>query len=252
MSQPVAALRGAFAFLTRLPARSREGDWDAFRRSPWAFPVVGLVAGTLAAIPLLAAGTLPAPTVALGYLLAVYLVTGIHHLDGVADLGDALVVHGDADRRREVLTDTTTGVGALLAVSFVVAGLALGGLGLAGLPVLAAVGVAVAAEVGAKLGMAALACFGTAAHEGMGSSVTSAVGPSAVALPVILTLPAVALTWPHPAAAAALAGALLGGALPWAWARVRLGGVTGDVFGAANELGRLLGVHAGVIAWTLW
>ena len=31
----------------------------------------------------------------------------------------------------------------------------------------------------------------------------------------------------------------------------RLGGVTGDVFGAANEIGRLAGLHAGVIVWTL-
>ena len=252
MSRPAAALRGAFAFLTRLPVSGRDGDWEAFRSSPWAFPVVGVAVGALTAIPLLATETLPAPTVALGYLLAVYLVTGIHHLDGVADLGDALVVHGDADRRREVLSDTTTGVGALLAVSVVITGLALGALGLAGLPVLVAIGVAVAAEVGAKLTMAALACFGTAAHEGMGSSVTSAVGPSAVALPAVLALPVVAITWPHPAAMAALGGALIGGALPWAWARARLGGVTGDVFGAANELGRLGGVHAGVIVWTLW
>jgi adenosylcobinamide-GDP ribazoletransferase len=30
-----------------------------------------------------------------------------------------------------------------------------------------------------------------------------------------------------------------------------LGGISGDVLGAANELGRVVGVHAGVVAWTL-
>nr|WP_312912562.1 adenosylcobinamide-GDP ribazoletransferase [Natronosalvus caseinilyticus] len=265
MRTAVRALRGALAFLTRLPVGSRtenvdgaitdtntDRDWKAFRSSPWTITVVGWIVGGLAAVVFLASPVVPAATIAFGYLLAVYALTGIHHLDGVADLGDALVVHGDAERRRAVMTDTTTGVGALLAVSLVVAGLALGALALAGAPVAVAVGVTVAAEVGAKTGMAAMACFGTAVHEGFGSQLTDAGGPSALLGPAALAIPAVALTWPHPAAAAALVGALAGTALPWWWARRRLGGVSGDVFGAANEIGRLLGIHLGVIAWTLW
>ncbi|MFC7213235.1 adenosylcobinamide-GDP ribazoletransferase [Saliphagus sp. GCM10025334] len=260
---PVRALSGAIAFLTRLPVGSRSrnaggettaasDDWEAFCSRPWTFTIVGWIVGTLATIVFLASTWLPAESIAFGYLLAVFGLTGIHHLDGVADLGDALVVHGDADRRRAVMTDTTTGVGALLSVSLVVAGLVLGALALAVAPVAVAVGVAVAAEVGAKTGMAAMACFGTAAHEGFGSQLTDAVGPSTFLGPAALAIPAVALTWPHPAAAAALVGALAGTALPWLWARRRLDGVSGDVFGAANEAGRLLGVHLGVIAWTLW
>lgn len=247
----LAAVRGGVGFLTRVPVGFRDGDWAAFRSRPSAFPIVGYVGGALAALPLLAAGTLPAPTVALGYLLAVYAVFGMHHLDGVADLGDALVVHGDVDRRREVLKDTTTGVGALLAVSVIVVALALAGLGLAGLPALAAVGIAVAAEVGTKLGMAAMACFGDASYEGMGRQFTDASTPVSFVAPAIVAAPAVVVTWPHPAAAVALVSAIAGIALPWYWATRYLGGINGDVFGAANEIGRVAGVHLGVIAWTL-
>ena len=248
----VRAIRGAFAFLTRIPVRHYDGDWDAFVSTPATVPVVGWVVGVGAAIPLLAAGLFPDPTVALAYLLAVYLLTGIHHLDGVSDLGDALAVPGDPSRRREVLKDTTTGVGALLALAAVVVGLALGGLALAGTPVAVAVGVVIAAEVGAKLTMATIACFGSPGHEGLGSQVMNAVSPRTYLLPLALSLPAAALTWPHPAAGAALAGATLAGTLPWLWARGALGGPTGDVIGAANEIGRVIGIHAGVIAWTLW
>lgn len=244
------ACRGALAFLTRLPVGHREGDWEAFRARPATLPFVGLVAGALAAIPLLAADVLGAPTIALGYLLAVYAVVGIHNLDGVADLGDALVVHGDRERRQEVLKDTTTGVGALLAVSLTVAGLALGALGVAELPPATAVGVAIAAEVGARLGLAAMACFGTASHEGMGSQLTEATAPGRFLAPASVVLGAAVLLWPHPAALA-VPGALVGVGLPWYWATHNLGGVSGDVFGAANEIGRVLGLHAGVIAWTL-
>ncbi|WP_436344963.1 adenosylcobinamide-GDP ribazoletransferase [Natronorubrum sp. FCH18a] len=247
----LAAVRGALGFLTRLPVGYRDGDWEAFRTRPAAFPIVGLVAGAIAAIPLLATETLAAPTVAFGYLLAVYAVMGIHHLDGVADLGDALVVHGDVDRRREVLKDTTTGVGAVLAVALTVAGLALGGLGLAGLPVFVAISVAIAAEVGTKLGMAAMACFGRASHDGMGRQFTSGATPNSFVTPAVVALPAAALSWPHPVAAVALSGAVAGIVLPWYWANRHLGGINGDVFGAANEIGRIAGVHAGVIAWTL-
>ncbi|WP_226007703.1 adenosylcobinamide-GDP ribazoletransferase [Natrinema salinisoli] len=246
----VGAVRGGLGFLTRLPVRHREGDWDAFRSTPAVFPLVGLVAGMLAAIPLLAIDRLGAPTVAVGYLLSVYAVTGIHHLDGIGDLGDALVVHGDAERRREVLKDTTTGVGALLAVSITVAALALGGLGLAELPLFAAVGVAIGAEVGTKLGMAGMAAYGTAASDGMGEQFIDGSTPGSFFFPLVVALSAATFAWPHPGAVA-LCGALAGGGLPWHWANRNLGGINGDIFGAANEVGRVAGVHLGVIAWTL-
>jgi adenosylcobinamide-GDP ribazoletransferase len=35
------------------------------------------------------------------------------------------------------------------------------------------------------------------------------------------------------------------------WANAHLGGVSGDVLGATNELARLAALHLGVIAWTL-
>ncbi|NGM67888.1 adenosylcobinamide-GDP ribazoletransferase [Natronolimnobius sp. AArcel1] len=246
----IGAIRGGVGFLTRLPVGHREGDWAAFRSRPAVFPLVGLIVGALAAIPLLATETLPGPTVAFGYVLAVYAVAGIHNLDGVADLGDALVVHGDRERRREVLKETTTGVGAILAVAVVIIGLALAGLGLAGLPVLVAVGIAVGAEVGAKLGMTAMACFGEASHDGMGKQVIDAASPGRFILPAGVVLGAAALVWPQPVAVA-VCGALAGITLPWYWANRKLDGINGDIFGAANELGRVVGAHAGVIAWML-
>lgn len=246
------ALRGAIGFLTRLPLSQRDGEWQAFTRTPATFPIVGMLVGGLVAIPLLV-GTVSHPaTVALGYVLAVYLVTGVNHMDGVADLGDAVVVHGDRQRRRTVMKDTTTGVGALLAVVFVITGLALGGFALASLSLAGAIAVVIAAEVGAKVGMAALACFGRPAHEGLGSALIDATDSRAFVAVIVLSLPVVLLSWPTPTAALTLLFGILGACLPWWWAQRELGGVTGDVFGAANEIGRVLGVHAGVIAWMLW
>ncbi|WP_128477488.1 adenosylcobinamide-GDP ribazoletransferase [Halorussus pelagicus] len=253
------AVRGALGFLTRLPTGRSEAAWTAFSETPAAFPLAGWVAGALAVTPLAVAAIspLPVPTAAFGYLLALYAVTGINHADGVADLGDAAVVHGDPEERRAVLKDTEVGVGAVLSLALVLAGLALAALALAGLPAVspataavgvpAAVAIAVAAEVGAKLGMAALACLGDPAFEGLGSAFTDN-RPAALVAPALVAVPVALLGVP---AVAALGGALAGALGVLRWSRANLGGVNGDAFGAANELGRLAGLHLGVVAWTL-
>jgi adenosylcobinamide-GDP ribazoletransferase len=251
-THPAAALRGALGFLTRLPVGHDETGWDAFRTAPWTIPLVGYLVGALAALPLLVPA--PDPTLALGFVLAVYLVTGINHLDGVADLGDAAVVHGTSADRREVLKDTTVGVGAALAVALVVLGLGLAGLALAALPVGALV-LVVAAEVGAKAATALLACLGDAPHEGLGSALTDPNGERDALAVLALALPAallgVAVAEPVATLVAVLA-ALATGLLVWRWARPNLGGVNGDVLGATTELARVAALHVGVLAWTLY
>ncbi|MCH7659889.1 MAG: adenosylcobinamide-GDP ribazoletransferase [Euryarchaeota archaeon] len=241
----LAALRGALGFLTRLPIGHDERAWEAFRRTPAAFPLAGYFIGLLIALPFL----LPAPdsTTAAAFLVTIYLVTGINHADGVADLGDAAAVHGDREKRRDIMRDTTTGVGAILALGVVLLGVALAGLSLAALPLATAIGIVIAAEVGAKFGIALLICLVEPAHEGMGSGFLE--NENALAGPLLVALPAAVLSIPT---LAAVAGAALAAFLLGQWATNRLGGVSGDVLGAANELGRLVALHAGVIAWTLF
>lgn len=243
----VAALRGALGFLSRIPVGRTDGDWAAFQSRPVAFPLAGYLIGALLVPAVIL--PLPAATVGVVFVAWLYVLCGINHVDGLADLGDALVVHGDADRRRAVMADTTTGVGAVLAVALVVAGLALGGVALASTPV-RAVGLVVAAEVTAKLGMAAVVCLGAASHEGWGSQLTERATPRSLVLPVVVALPVAGATWPHPAAGVALLAGLAAALGVFGWARVRLDGVSGDVMGAANEVARVVAIHAGVVVWT--
>nr|WP_272904716.1 adenosylcobinamide-GDP ribazoletransferase [Halobacterium sp. TGN-42-S1] len=245
------ALRGAVGFLTRLPVGHSEDAWTAFRASPWAFPLAGYVVGALLAVPFVFDGAAPPGTIATAYVVAVLAVTGINHLDGVADAGDAAVVHGDRSERREVLKDTTVGVGAVAAVGVVLLGLALGALGVAGLPERTAVAVVVAAEVGTKAGMATVACLGVTPHDGLGAQFTERAANTDLSGVAAIALPAAVFSWPSPAAAGALVGAVVGGVAVFRWLTVLLGGTNGDVFGAVNEVGRVVGLHVGVVAWTL-
>ncbi|ELZ29957.1 cobalamin-5'-phosphate synthase [Halogeometricum pallidum JCM 14848] len=246
------ALRGGVAFLTRLPVGSDEASWEVFRRTPVAFTLVGYLVGALAALPLLL--PVPVSTAAALYLATLYLLTGVAHADGLADVGDAAAVHGDAERRLSVLKDSQTGVGGALALCLCLVALGLGALGVAGTLPRTAFALALAAEVGAKTGMATLVCTGESAHEGMGSALLDAndaasLLPNAVALlPLLLVAPALGTAGVVAAALSPVAAALFVGR----WGDEHLGGVSGDVLGAANELGRVVGVHAGVVAWTLF
>lgn len=242
-------VRGGVTFLTRLPIAAGADDWNRFRAFPAAFPLVAYLVGALAALPFVVPG-LPTPTAAFGYLLVLVVVVGIPHFDGVADVGDAMAAHG-TDAARTALKDTATGVGAIVAVAVVVGGLVLAALGLGGLPVRAAVAIVVAAEVGAKLGMATVACLGTAAHEGFGSGFTDRADPPLLVGPALAALPAALVVVPFPAGLAVVAVGPLVAAGLLRWADRTLGGVNGDVFGATNEIARVLGLHLGVIAWTL-
>lgn len=245
----IAAVRGAVGFLSRIPVGGSERDWNAFRQTPATFPLVGLLIGGLLAPVFLV--PLPSVTVATAFVVLVYGLTGITHLDGVADLGDAAVVHGDQSRRRDVMTDTEVGTGGVLAVSLVVFGLGTAALGVAGLP-MEALALVVVAEVAAKAAMATLVCLGTAAHEGLGSSLTGNATPRDAIVVAALTIPVVVLTWPRVlAGVGTLLGAAVSTAVVFRWAARNLGGVSGDVIGAANELARVAALHAGVMTWTL-
>jgi adenosylcobinamide-GDP ribazoletransferase len=224
-----------------------ETAWEAFRNAPITLPLAGYVLGALVALALLLPG--PSPTVALLFVVGIYVVTGINHIDGVADLGDALAVHGNAAKRREVMKDTTVGVGGVLAVALVVLGGGTAGVALAELPV-RAVFLVVTAEIGAKLGMAVLVCLGSAAHEGLGSALTGNE-PRAVVSPVLVAVPAALLAWPRVVSGVAtLLAAVVAALFVFRWAQVNLGGVSGDVLGATNEIARVVALHAGVVTWT--
>ncbi|MXR50016.1 adenosylcobinamide-GDP ribazoletransferase [Halovenus sp. WSH3] len=245
----IAAVRGAVGFLSRIPVGGSERDWDAFRRTPTVFPVVGLLLGCLLAPVFLLPG--PDVTAAVIFVALVYGLTGITHLDGVADLGDAAVVHGDPQRRRAVMTDTEVGTGGVLGVALVVFALGTAAVGVAGLP-RRALALVVVAEVGAKAAMAGVVCLGTAAHDGLGSSLTGNATARDGVVVGLLAAPAALLSWPRLLpGAAALLGAGVSAAAVSRWARGRLGGVSGDVLGATNELARATALHAGVMAWTL-
>lgn len=212
-------------------------------------PLVGAAAAALAATPLAAIVHWAPRATLLGAAIAVALLalfTRGLHLDGLADTADGLGSRAPADRALEIMRRSDVGpfgVVALVLVLLVdVAALAALG-GPAGRPVAA---FAVAAATGrlAVLHAAHRRVVG-ARGSGFGSFVAGSQSTPLVAVATVLVLGAGsglaaatgadALAWPVAQAAALLVA--LGFRVH---VTRRIGGVTGDVFGALVELGTAL------------
>ena len=243
-------MRALLSFFTALPVRA--ASLEEVARGAYLLPLVGLFTGVPGAVLLLLAYVAPpgvAATLALG---AVLLAAGMHHTDGVLDVGDALMARGTPERRRAVLRDTRVGVGGIGALFLVYAPALAALAALAGAsPVRAALAL-LAGEVSARSAMLLTLAFGKPAEE-VSSSVPFVrairgrrrVAGTALALlvPLPFLLPVGGLA---PLAVLAVPLMVLV-ALPVA--RRSFGGIGGDVVGAAGEATRtvLLVVLSGVM-----
>ncbi|MCA6124344.1 adenosylcobinamide-GDP ribazoletransferase [Bradyrhizobium sp. WSM 1704] len=229
-------LRTATAFLTRLPMSHPDGARpENFARAQRLFPVIGGLIGTaigLFCLLLRAVGVpdLAAAALALG---GGTLLTGALHEDGLADVADGFGGGRDVAAKLEIMRDSRLGTYGALAL---LVGFA------AKLSALAAIpdGVVMQSLIAAHaLGRGVLPWLsislpnaradGLAANAGRPDGTIAAVAAGAALLIAVLVLPfAGALL----AAIAAGAAALLMGLL----AKRQIGGLTGDVLGAAEQV----------------
>jgi adenosylcobinamide-GDP ribazoletransferase len=225
----------AHLFLTRLRLPRRgEVDADALRRAAVMFPLVGLTVGGLCALVRLAADPL-GPVVATLLALAVApVVTGAFHEDGLADTADALGPH-DRERRLVAMRDPRLGAFGVLALVFGV-GLRVGAL--APMSARDAALALVAAHVLGRWSTLPLARWAPAARqEGSGpllARVDAATLAGGTALALALAVPALLLVSGWAAIALAVA-VLVTSTSGFLWVRA-VGGVTGDTYGATNQL----------------
>ena len=236
-------MRALLAFFTALPIAAPGSSLEEAARRAYLLPLVGLLVGLPGAALLLLASVMPPGVAAALALGAVLLAAGLHHTDGVLDVGDALMVRGGPARRREVLKDARVGMGAVGAL-FIVYAPALAALAaLADASPLRAALALLVGEVAVRSAMLLTLILGTPAEETSSSAVLvrSLKGRGrGVGLALALSAaPLVAL----PLGGAAPVAALL--ALPAALLALRVsrtafGGISGDVVGATGEVGRMV------------
>lgn len=228
-------LRSAVAFLTVLPAAHRDGSpGRALGRA--FFPAAGLLLGLLAWIAFLPVSAIAGPQLGGVAAVAVLAVlSGGLHLDGLADSADGLLAGGGRERRLEIMRDPRAGTYGVVAVVLVLLGDVAA---LSRLDARTALFALLAAGTLGRLAMLAVVlALPYARQSGLGNAVAGGrVLRDAAVAAAVSTLPML-LDWRHGLLAASLAaGAALGIAV---LARGRIGGATGDVYGAVVEAGQL-------------
>lgn len=227
--------------LTVMPVRVGRVDRSAAAVAMSIAPAIGIVLGfVLAGVGLAAAAAGATPLVAavLTVGAGVVLTRGLH-LDGLADTADGLGSYTDPATSLAIMHKPNVGPFGVVAVVLVLLAQVAATAAVLTTPWYAALAAVVTATAAGRLGITAACSRGVPAArpEGLGALVAGTVGPAALAVGTVSVL-AVAVVavpgrpWQGPAAViVALATMLI-------WLRHvvrRLGGVTGDVFGAACE-----------------
>jgi adenosylcobinamide-GDP ribazoletransferase len=226
---PLAALQ----FLTRIPIRLRRAP-DMAGLVVW-FPLAGAVIGALAGAVGALAFEWTSPLVA-GALAVVagLLVTGAFHEDGLGDVADGFGGGWTVERRLEIMKDSRHGTYGVAAMcSSIVIRVA----AVASMPSAATVfvGVVTAHVVARGAAVALMASVPLARHGGLGADYGQATTRSRGAIALAMAA-AIAFVAVGPWALAAVLTAVVAAALVGALARRKIGGISGDVLGAAEQV----------------
>ena len=224
----------ALMFFTRIPVPSlpdfREEDLTNAAR--W-FPAVGLLVGAIQALVLVAAAAILPPLAAgLLALAAALMATGAFHEDGLADSFDGLGGGYTREKVLEIMKDSrigTFGAAALLLA------LAMQAVALAEIPAIATI---LAAHTVSRFAAVTLLATQEYVREDLLSRakpLATRIGPGGLAwASLCAALPVLFMPW---GAMAAMLGAMLAMRLWWGWVcQRRLGGYTGDMLGACQQL----------------
>lgn len=240
------SLRAALAFLTVVGRSSA----PVARATRW-FAPVGFVAGLALGGVWWSADQLWPPLVAAVIVVgADAALTGMLHLDGLADCGDGLLGPMDRDRRLRVMRDPAIGAFGLVTLAMVLL------LRVVTLAALTPEPLLLAGLWGAARGVMALALTTLPyARAGSGGGLADGFRGSAgtgrlvdgTLIALCLTVAAVSLGWP--AGLAAAAGLVVGSGAVLLLARRRLGGFTGDVLGAAGVVGETVALLVAAAQW---
>ncbi|NIA68098.1 adenosylcobinamide-GDP ribazoletransferase [Pelagibius litoralis] len=212
-------------------------DATPLARASRCYPLVGALVGVIAALIFLAADRLGLPPglAALSAIVATVLVTGALHEDGLADLADGFGGGGDRARKLAIMRDSRIGSYGVIAL---ILALALRAGSLAAIAEPGAVAAAlIAAESLSRGGLAAImAGLPPARPDGLAAHVGRPGGSAALAAILIAAaLAFVLLDWQ--AAVLSLLALVAAQGLVALLARRQIGGYTGDVLGAAQQIG---------------
>lgn len=225
----------AFQFLTRIPLPSVRFETDSLSRAIKFFPLVGLVVGSGAVLlQRLSLHHFSRPLAALAVLIYLVLITGCFHEDGLADSADGFGGGWNRDQILIIMRDSRIGsYGATALVLSLLARYLL----LASLPLEHFAAYVISSQVLCRWSSLPLSYLLPPAREqdGQGAKIARLTSRSSLIVATLISF-AVAAFFLRWSAIAPILIAILTIALSgWFYFR-KIGGVTGDCFGATNQL----------------
>lgn len=224
---------GAVQFLTRIPVRTRAAV-PHDRVLPW-LPIVGALIGvTVGGIAVGLAHLVPTAVSAMCAIGAGLLITGAFHEDGLADVADAFGGGYTPERRMEIMKDSRHGT---YGVAALCTSILLRWVSVATIASSHAVFAALVAAhtLGRAGAVGAMGVFPPAGDAGLGADHARRLRPLATTAGIVVALAIVLLAtgwWTGPLIAATVAGAIAVAVL----AMRKIGGLTGDVLGAIEQV----------------
>ena len=245
----------AIRFLTIVPVRDTESamapDWLA--RAMKYFPVVGVGIGLVSALVLLLANEFFSPVIAaLLTVTASIILTSALHEDGLADTADSFGGGWTIEKRLAIMKDSRIGSYGALALGL---GVALRVAAISDMPMWEGPAALIAAHAAARAAPAFVMNHLRYAGDAAAMKVSYAEAPvrSNELVFALIVVALAALPLALISLSAVITGLLCGVALAFLlarWSRKMLGGYTGDVLGAVEqlfEIGFLLGVAAALM-----
>jgi adenosylcobinamide-GDP ribazoletransferase len=236
----------AFQFLTRLPVPPLTFAPDGLARSVKFFPLVGLVIGSGAALLQKVVGPhLGRPASAVVVLLFLVLITGCLHEDGLADVADSLGGR-NPEQRLTILRDSRIGAYGAAALVFSLLSRAVL---LAGLPMEHFTAYLISAHVLCRWSTLPLSYYLPPAREseGQGARIAKLTSAPSLIIGSLFTIVTVVVAL-RKAAIAPVLSAIAIPLLSSLFYMRKFGGITGDCFGATNQLTEIAVYLCGV--WT--
>jgi adenosylcobinamide-GDP ribazoletransferase len=231
-------LVAAFQFLTRIPMPSTHFETDSLPGAIKFFPLVGLVVGSGAALlQCLLMPHLSRPVVALVVLIYLVLITGCFHEDGLADTADGFGGGWNREQILVILKDSRIGsYGATALILSLLARYLL----LVSLPLEHFAAYVISAHVLCRWSSLLVSYFLPPARErdSQGARIAHLTSLSSLIIGSSFSF-AIVIFALRGASAAPIAATLLAVIVSGWFYYKKIGGVTGDCFGATNQLAEI-------------
>lgn len=235
---PIKSLLGLLTFSTILPINVFTSI-EYMTKLTWCWPFLHLFVGILAAIcgyvslEFLHLNSFFTAAIVYAFLM---ILTGYNHLDGVMDMADGVMVHGEPEKKIRVMKDSSVGAGGM-ATLFIVASLTIAGIYNI-LDYHFIMGIVIC-EMTAKTSLLTTALLSNPLTPGIGSYFINETRPSNyIASTAIIAI--IAYILGGFAGVCGVIGAMVSGIIIATIAKRNFVLANGDVLGMSNEVGRLL------------